>query len=96
MIYFIALKEGGRYYKIRDRDRKPESVVRYMKKLFPKFVVIFKCGMQYDSMIEGRARTCWRHILFAGRKFCKQWYKQLMKIDECISLKEFVNLKSKI
>lgn len=96
MIYFLTLKEGGRFIKICDRSRKPESVVRYLKKLFPRFVVLFKCGMLYDSILKGCKRTCWRHVLIGGRKFHKQWYKQLLEINELISLEEFTNLKSLI
>ena len=77
MIYFLALQEGGKFIKVMDYSKKPENIVRFLKKQFKDIVVVFKCGMVYDDNIK-KGRTKWRHVLWGGRKYGKKLYQELL------------------
>ncbi len=76
MIYFLAPGEGLKFIKINRASRKPKSIINNLNKSKTDFVLIFKCGIVYDSILKKLGYNPYRNI----RKWGKLRYKKLLKI----------------
>jgi hypothetical protein len=75
-LVFIASEEGGQFSPTQLPIRgKPQKVIQTMEtNLFPR-IVIFPCGMIWDSFLPDYLGTKWRHKLDGGRREGKKYYK---------------------
>ena len=77
MIYFMAPGEGARFIKIKRSSCKPRTIINRLKRSGLDFVLVFKCGIVYDSMLGKRGYKPYRN----GRELGKVTYKHLMTLD---------------
>jgi len=79
-IVFATTEEGGQFKHIQLPIRgKPAKIIKAIRADCLPVIIVFPCGMIWDSYLPDYLGTKWRHKLDGGRRGGKKDYKLLLK-----------------